>query len=259
MNINSHNDAINAVEQDITNIIYVPKFFISTEIMQLVYKKDPTFKFAKYSFTIRLKTNPVQYKHIEINSIYSHSYYEENKSLIPENYSFSVKIDGNNLRYIPIEKRTSELCFSAVLENPLALQFVPEKYKTYSLCRIAVKNSGMALEYVPKEIRTPELCYLAITKSLLCWDDIPDHIKEGNFSVDTNKITDLKCYIRFTPRKKQRREYITAFFYKASHEDIKTLASFIASKGIPSHFLPLLLNIPNYRLREYAKKKLRRE
>jgi len=256
MDIRSHEDAINAIKQNITNVIYVPNFLISNDILHMIYKKDPSFKFVKYSATFCIQTNPKQYRHIKINRIFSHNYYEENKDLIPENYSFSVKIDGNNLRHIPIEKRTSELCFSAVLENPLALQFVPEKYKTDSLCKIAVNNSGMALEYVPIEKRTTELCYLAIMKSLLCWDDIPNHIREGKFPVDTNNINDLKCYIRFTSKKKQRREYITAFFYKASHKDIETLINFIASKGIPTHFLPLLLNAPNYKLREYAKKKL---
>jgi hypothetical protein len=258
MNIRSYQDALYAVNQDIKNIIYIPKSLITTEIMLLIYKKDPMFKFAKYSFTSVVHTTPKRYVHININEIFSHNYYEEDKDIIPENYLLAVQLNGNNLKHIPIEKRTSKLCEIAVLKDPLALQFVPEKYKTYHLCLIATKNSGMALEYVPIEKKTPELCYLAIKNSLLCWDDIPDPIKKGLFIVNTNDITHLKCYIRFVSKKRQKREYIVAFFYKASYKDIEELSSFIALKGIPTHYLPLLINIPNGKLRKYARNKLGR-
>ena len=71
----------------------------------------------------------------------------------------------NNMKYIPEQLRTKELCELAIKQNGSSLYYVPECLKTPEFCEVAVKNYGHALQFVPDEIITKELCELAIKQN----------------------------------------------------------------------------------------------
>ena len=85
-----------------------------------------------------------------------------------------VKKDGFNLRFVPEELRTKELCELAVKDEALTLQYVPEELRTYKLCYVAIKNDGTTLEFVPEELRTKELCDIALAHG-----DLSDELLEA--------------------------------------------------------------------------------
>jgi len=109
-------------------------------------------------------------------------------------------IDKKGLNYLlenAKEKITSDICFTAVDNQPssleivpkkfinyklckcsvkydgYALEYVPIKYRKYKLCKIAVKNHGLALKYVPKKILTDEICEIAVKNHGLALKYIP--------------------------------------------------------------------------------------
>jgi len=63
-----------------------------------------------------------------------------------------------NLRSIPKELRTQEVCEFAVSEGktPGAIRFVPAKLKNYEMCKKAVIRDPKNISYVPVEILTKE-------------------------------------------------------------------------------------------------------
>jgi hypothetical protein len=80
----------------------------------------------------------------------------------------------NDLRYIPEQLRTEELCKLSVQKNGWTLRFVPEKYKTPELCETAIKQNGSVLMDVPDELRTKELCLTAIQNNGDAFEFIPN-------------------------------------------------------------------------------------
>ena len=113
-------------------------------------------------------------------------YYEK---IFKENY--------NNIKYIPVEyqtyemcleaikgigelleyvgNKTPELCEIAVEDYALSLEFVPEKYKTKELCRLAVEYDSFALVFVSE--KTQELCDLAVFGDPYSLEIVPEEFQ----------------------------------------------------------------------------------
>lgn len=62
-------------------------------------------------------------------------------------YELAIERNGFNLLYLPVNKRTSDLCLKAVLSNPSAIEFIPNRKKTDEICDIAVKFNPYLLKY----------------------------------------------------------------------------------------------------------------
>lgn len=67
-----------------------------------------------------------------------------------------IRRNGRNLRRVPAEFKTAELCLATVKHNGIALEHVPEKYKTRELCLIAIRQRGKALQFLPDEFVTKD-------------------------------------------------------------------------------------------------------
>ena len=85
----------------------------------------------------------------------------------------AVKQNGDALRYVPEELKTSEICLAAVEQDGWALLYVPEDLKTSEICLTAVKQDGMALEHVPKDLKTPEICLAAVKQNGMALRYVP--------------------------------------------------------------------------------------
>ena len=69
---------------------------------------------------------------------------------------------GQNLRDVPNEFKTLDMCLIAIKKNGLALEHVPVEFLTETVCKLAVKQNPMALEFVPDGLKTLKICTIAI-------------------------------------------------------------------------------------------------
>lgn len=102
----------------------------------------------------------------------------------------AVSCDPCVLHFIPVEKRTYELCRIAASKGILSL--VPEEQRTYELCLEAVSHNGYSLNWVPVEHRTPELCLAAFKSSRNT--NILSLIPYKNRTYDIYKFLMTKCF-----------------------------------------------------------------
>lgn len=70
--------------------------------------------------------------------------------------------DGMRLGELPVEERTGILCKLACEQNGNAIRYVPEDKITRSMAWSAVRKEGNNLCYVPKKYREYLLCYAAL-------------------------------------------------------------------------------------------------
>lgn len=72
---------------------------------------------------------------------------------------------GGDLRRIPYEFRTIEVCRAAITNNPLNFGAAPYSLKTPEFCEESIKASASNLSNVPQYLRSAELCNLAVRQS----------------------------------------------------------------------------------------------
>ena len=96
----------------------------------------------------------------------SHYTREEQESLINKFYGW------NNLK--EIDNQYEDICFSAIEQNPYALQYV--KKQTENICLAAVKQNGLTLEYVKNQ--TPKICLVAVKQNGLALKYVKEQTAE---------------------------------------------------------------------------------
>lgn len=98
---------------------------------------------------------------------YDKNYFRE---IVQKNY--------RDLKTVPPEFLTKELCMLALQQTVFALQFFPEQFIDAAVVRKAVEQDGMALRYTPDALITKELCYIAVNNGGLLKTDIPERFYE---------------------------------------------------------------------------------
>jgi hypothetical protein len=97
----------------------------------------------------------------------------------PELCKRAVELNGTNIEYVPNKLITPELCKIAVADKArAAIKYVPDKFKTPELYKYAVEQSGFNLKYVPDELKTPELYKIAVENDKNAFKYVPDNIKK---------------------------------------------------------------------------------
>jgi hypothetical protein len=71
----------------------------------------------------------------------------------------------NDLRLVPENCMTEDICKLAVKKNGLALQFIPEHLIIEELCELAIQQNGWSLKWVPYELRTKDFCEMAVKQN----------------------------------------------------------------------------------------------
>jgi len=102
-----------------------------------------------------------------ISSPHDEKYFRE---IVQKNY--------RDLKTVPPEFLTKELCMLALQQTVFALQFFPEQFIDAAVVRKAVEQDGMALRYIPDALITKELCYMAVNNGGLLKTDIPERFYE---------------------------------------------------------------------------------
>ncbi|WP_143307101.1 DUF4116 domain-containing protein [Chitinophaga vietnamensis] len=89
-----------------------------------------------------------------------------------------VQKNYRDLKTVPPEFLTKELCMLALQQTVFALQFFPSSFIDETIVRKAVEKDGMALRYVPEHLITKTLCYQAVNNGGLLGIDIPEQFYE---------------------------------------------------------------------------------
>ncbi|WP_440134609.1 hypothetical protein [Chitinophaga sancti] len=91
------------------------------------------------------------------------------------------KVNHNyrDLKRVPPEMRTKELCLLALNKSVSALEDFPPALITEEMVEYAVNKSGMALRYLPETLITRELCYKAAVNGAIINLDIPERFYEA--------------------------------------------------------------------------------
>lgn len=96
-----------------------------------------------------------------------------------EYWERKVKHNYRDLKRVPMEMRTKDLCMAALRKSVSALEDFPPAFITQEVVNEAVNISGLALRYLPETFITRELCYKAVTKGALIDLDIPERYYEA--------------------------------------------------------------------------------
>ena len=80
----------------------------------------------------------------------------------------SVSENGWNMKYIPKQVQTQELCDAAIKSICWAIQFCKDKFKTYDNCFSAVKRNGQCIEHVPNQFIDEKMSLIAVQSRYPC-------------------------------------------------------------------------------------------
>ena len=91
-------------------------------------------------------------------------------------YKDIVSEDGLNLKKVPENKKTYELCLEACKQNGLAIRFVPKKLLTDTLCQTAFDENPLAFVYMPDKFKTKEMALGILEISHIYYSYIPESL-----------------------------------------------------------------------------------
>lgn len=76
-----------------------------------------------------------------------------------------IKVSGQDIKFVPKELITDELCMAAVEQSSWALGYVPDEFKTQAMCLSAVTRNGWAMRDVPIRHNTQEIVLTALREN----------------------------------------------------------------------------------------------
>jgi hypothetical protein len=110
----------------------------------------------------------------------------------PEICLEAVKLYSPDIKYVPEELRTEEIC-NIALSFHLNFEFIPKKFITYEMCLGFIKQGARILEHIPKELMTEELCSEAIKNSLFSLQFLPEEFQTNELCFNSIK-RDVRCF-----------------------------------------------------------------
>jgi hypothetical protein len=134
-----------AVEKTPYAIHYVPTQFKTPDLCMSVVQRQPHLlcKIENQTFDLcmaAVSRDGYALDHVKLPATEA--------DCLPELYAAAVAQHGCALQYVPLSKRTYELCLAAVKQNGYALKYVPEEHQTRELCDAAVAQTKHAAKYI---------------------------------------------------------------------------------------------------------------
>jgi hypothetical protein len=108
----------------------------------------------------------------------------------PEYWRNKVRRNWRDLKRVPMEMRTGNLCHEAMTSYIGALQYFPPGSITREVATAAAERDGEALRYLPPELITRELCYIAAKHGAVLGHDIPEQFYEQELLCNVIKEND---------------------------------------------------------------------
>ena len=164
--------------------------WIGDQVLHLIPREEfasEDVEFIQEDLLKRLEQNSQHYK-VELTKVPTFL-------ITDEMYILWMGIYGENLQYVPEDRRTLEICKAAVNKSGAALLYVPEEFRkdfymdavrsgkglssipeldiTESMCAIAVETNVKEFRYVPEELKSYLLCLQAIDKDAELIKEVP--------------------------------------------------------------------------------------
>jgi hypothetical protein len=102
-------------------------------------------------------------------------------NLLSNAIEISIRKSGINLKYVPSNMITQEICEQAVEQNPLALQYVSPQLQLENMCLKAIEQNPLVLQYVSPRLQSENMCLKAVEKN-------PNAFKFIVINVELNKF-----------------------------------------------------------------------
>ena len=210
----------NAVTQNKSAIQYIPKEYETDEIFIKILEIYP----EKLEYIIDKK--PLLFEYMNNNSNLSLGLMEK-----------VVSAKWGNLKYIPAEFITKEICDFSFNISWKSFQFFPDKYKTREMCEFVTGKSILFVEYcpiwfltnemceafirkkrslrcIPNELRTEKLCLLAIQNDYQEFQSIPKNFLTEEFCIKSLRVNEK--IIKFIPKELKTFEVYKIIIEKVS-------------------------------------------
>lgn len=202
-----------AIQNDSYSIKFVPDRFFTEELcLEAITNYPEALLVMHYSRSIELLENAIT------NKVYMKA----------------VQINGKILEYVPLEKRTLEICITAIKQDidaiisipkhkinndiiliiinhwkkPSYLAFIPnnliEKLSNY-LIKKAIEYDGNALQFIPYSKKTTEICELAINQNGIFLEFVPNDKKTLDLCIKS--VSNNHDAIEFVPVDKIEKIY----------------------------------------------------
>jgi hypothetical protein len=124
-------------------------------------------------------------------------------------YYTAILYAGLELKSVPTQFITKELCRIAIDEYVHNIKYVPENIIDNEMCEY-IANKHKILSDIPIKYRTKKICLICIEKYYDCFEDVPEELRTNeDFILSALKINhDVIKYIPFTLWTGSVREYI---------------------------------------------------
>ena len=209
----SKNVILTAAKQKLNAIKYIPDEFKTDEIYKVLIDISP--KSLKYIDTPSVCV--CQYAiNKEPNAI---SYIKNDSVFTPEICKKVIETDWKNLKHIPFNCITRNLCDYAFSRSWKAFKLFPDIFKTTKYCETVismdvsyiqycpksmldadtcekcVKKRGKLLEFVPENLKTETLCLLAVKQDYEALSFLPSNLLSYDFYIKCFTVNQASIYL----------------------------------------------------------------
>lgn len=133
--------------------------------------------------------------------------------------------------------KTYEYWRGRVLSNYRDLKLVPKEFKTEELCNLALNSTYHALPFIDQNLITPELCDKLVSKDGFAIQVIPDEFitKELCF-----KVAENGTMLGLIPQEYYSEELILSVFKNGKHQpDINDVPSYFITKSLLQEYVKI--------------------
>ena len=107
-------------------------------------------------------------------------------------YAALVSMNSDNIKYVPFEQQSFELCLSVITRNASAIRYInPSVHRYHDLCIHSVTKDSDALELIPKDRITPEILTAKAVHKPVTLADIPEHLITCDHCIQVLKNSEL--------------------------------------------------------------------
>lgn len=209
----SKNIILAAAKQKLNAIKYIPDKFKTDEFFKALIDLSP--KSLKYleapgavvcEYAISKEPNAI-------------SYIKNDSALTIEICKKAIEADWKNLRYIPSDRVTRDLCDYAFRQSWKAFKLFPDIFKTTEYCKTVtsmdasylqycpksklntdicekcIKKHGKLLEFVPECLKTETLCLLAVKQDYEALRFLPSNLLSNDFYIRCFQVNQAVIYL----------------------------------------------------------------
>src|SRR3990167_4260133 len=119
----------------------------------------------------------------------------------------SVEFDGLQIKYVPSEHVSDELCIMALTQNKNSYMFISDHHKTGIVNNFAIKVDPSNIAFHPKDTLTYDKCVRAVEYDPYNINQVPDHLNTPElclkalnlnpmciYCINDSMVTDQMCF-----------------------------------------------------------------